>query len=45
MKSLKKNLHDTEEIDNWLLLYRLGLFETIVFTYDYHYLFIAQVFK
>lgn len=44
MKSLEKDLRDIE-IDNWLLLYHLGLFETIVFTYDYHYLFIDRVFK
>ncbi len=45
MDSLKKSLHNIEEIDNWLLLYHLGLFETIVFAYDYHYLFIDRVFR
>lgn len=44
MESLKKSLHNTE-VDNWLLIYRLGLFETMVFIYDYHYLFIDRVFK
>jgi len=36
MKSLKNNLHDTK-VDNWLLIYRLGLFETMAFTYGYYY--------
>ena len=45
MESLEKNLHNIETTDNWLMLYRLGLFETMVFIYDYDYLFINGVFK
>lgn len=41
MESLKKSLHDTE-IDNWLLIYRLGLFETMAFTYGYSHLFLSK---
>lgn len=44
MENLKKNSHDTE-VDNWLLIYRLGLFETMVFTYGYHYLFVRRISK
>lgn len=50
MKDLKKHLrskhlHGPEKTENWWFLYHCGLFDTMVFIYDYHYLFVGGTLK